>query len=449
MRRAVPGLLVIVAVLGIWNARVAASDVKALRMSLVPEGPAVTDFPSGVERVYVVFEYTDLVSERVRVVVTDYAGNVLFDNIETYTGSGVASIAVQMASGPIPDGPYVTTLYFAGDYLSRALEWTVGGVQSPPTPTPFPPARLGVDPTTLAFRVRQGGEDPPGQRVLITNHTAPTSIWHAGVDANWLQLNRRVGETPALLGVGVRATGLPASLYEGHVSITAPGVAGSPQTVTVTLEVILPQDTVTQDLGADPTGTGWLAADESEPHLEVDEIRVGVQGGRAHLGILRFDAAAVSGGSEIQAAAVVLSGLGWETEGSEGVWTLALLDPALADDWPSLDYPTLATAPTVATLSPVLATEELAPGVTYFWVFDEAGLKALEFALAESGQALFRLAGPDAGEDALFVWNAAGVLRINLMPPVSPETALTPESDTVAGQGSGAKIPAVPRMLIR
>jgi hypothetical protein len=449
MRRAILGLLVIVAVLGIWNAQVAASGVKALRMSLVPEGPAMTDFPSGVERVYVVFEYTDFVSERVRVVVTDYAGNVLFDNLETYTGSGVASIAVQMASGPIPDGPYVTTVYFAGDYLSWAVEWTVGGVQSPPTPTPFPPARLEVEPTTLVFRVGQGEEDPPGQRVLITNHTAPASIWHAEADTSWLRLDRRMGETPALLEVGVRAGGLPASLYTGHVSISAPGVAGSPQIVTITLEVILPQGAVTQDLGADSTGTGWLAADDPEPHLGADEIRVGVQDGRAHLGALRFDASAIPEGSDVQAAAVALTGLGWEIEGPADGWTLELLDPALADDWPSLNYATLATAPTVATLSPVLATEDLAPGVTYFWVFDEAGLQALESALAESGQALFRLAGPDAGEDTLFVWNAAGVLRINFVPPVPPEGTPAPEPGTVVGRGSGTKTPVGFRTLIR
>jgi hypothetical protein len=128
---------------------------------------------------------------------------------------------------------------------------------------------------------------------------------------------------------------------------------------------------------------------------------------------------------------------------------LALLDPALADDRSSLDYATLATAPTVATLSPVLATEDLTPGVTYFWVFDEAGLKALESVLAASGQALFRLAGPDTGEDALFVWDAAGALRVNFVPPVPLRVTPTPEPDTVAGRGSGAKPPAMSRMSIR
>jgi len=427
MRRAILGLLVSVAfVLG--GVQVAASGVHALRMSLTPEGPAMTDFPSGVEEVYVVFEYTDLMSEQVRVVVTNYAGQVLFENTQTYTGSGTAFIAIRLASGPIPDGPYVTTLYFAGDYLSQAVEWTVGGVNSPPTPTPFPEARLEVQPTTLMFHVEQGAEDPPVQRVLVTNHTVPASIWRATADASWLRLSHRIGLTPAFLEIGAHVTGLPGALYEGNVSVTAAGVVGSPQTVTVTLEITLPRGSVTRDLAVDPSGTGWVAAGEPENHLGSGEIRVGLRDGRPHLGAIRIDLSEIPADSDILAAAATLRGLRWEVEGTGDGWVLELVDPAAIEGWESLDYTALTTAPAAARLSPVFAAEDLAPGGTQFWVFDDTGLAVLESFLREGGEALFRLSGPVSGEDVLFVWDAAGELRVNFMPavPLEATPTLTP-----------------------
>ena len=427
MRRVVLGLLIGVAfVLG--SASVTASGISGLRMSLVPGGAAVTDFPSGVEEVYVVFEYTDLMSEPVRVVVTDHAGQVLFENTQTYTGSGTASVVVRLASGPFPDGPYVTTLYFAGDYLSQAVEWTVGGVNTPPTPTPYPEARLEVQPALLTFRVAQGAEDPPAQRVWVTNHTVPASVWRADPDVSWLRLSQDIGLTPALLRIGVRGRGLPGALYEGHVSVSAAGVIGSPQTVTVTLAITAPWGSVTQALAADPSETGWVAADASEPRLNVGEIRVGVQGDRTYLGAMRVDLSAIPTDAELLAAAVALKGLRWEVRESElaGGWTLELVDPAVAETWDRLDYATLATAPVLTTLAPVLTAGEMRPGVTQFWTFDPSGVAALGASLREAGVALFRLRGPtSAGGSGLFVWDAAGTLRVNFRPPAPPEATAT------------------------
>lgn len=425
MKRAILGLLISVA-FAVGSVPVAASGVHGLRMSLTPGGVAVTDFPSGVEEVYVVFEYTDLVSESVRVVVTDYAGQVLFENTQAYTGSGTASIAIRLASGPFPDGPYVTTLYFAGDYLTQAVEWTVGGVDTPPTPTPYPEARLEVQPTTLAFHMAQGAENPPAQRVWITNHTVPASIWRATSDASWLRLDQRVGLTPAFLEIGVRGGGLPGALYTGHVTVSAAGVLGSPQPVTVTLAITAPQGSVTQDVATDPSGTGWVVAGEAEPHFETGEIRVGLQDGRAYLGAVRVDLSEIPADADVLAAAVALRGQRWEAEGGGDGWTLELLDPAVAETWDHLDYATLASAPAIATLAPSFTAEELAAGSTQFWTFDAAGVAALSSSLREAGVALFRLSGAEASAGSgLFVWDAAGTLRVNFVPPAPPEATVT------------------------
>lgn len=248
MRRVAVGAVMLV-VLSVVVGSAVASDLDGLWMSLTPGGPAQTDFPAGTDTVYVVFEYTDFVSENVRIVVSDYKGSLVFDETRTFSGRGVASVPVTLEEGPFPDGLYVTTLYFAGQYFTRAVEWTVGGVDSPP-PVALPPARLEVEPAVLTFNAIQGGSNPPAQHVLVSNNTAAASTWRATADVPWIDWGALSDETPSLLRIRVDIAGLPAGTYAGRVVVSADDIKGSPQTVGITLAISPPDGTTTLELPA-------------------------------------------------------------------------------------------------------------------------------------------------------------------------------------------------------
>ena len=116
-------------------------------MSNAPGGPAITEFASGVSVVYVVFDYTDMQNEPVRVKVYGFGGTVLYDETKNYTGSGTESLLI---SGPFSEGYYLTNIYITikgVEYLSESVEWTVSAAVEP-TPTPIPPTPTPVPPPT-------------------------------------------------------------------------------------------------------------------------------------------------------------------------------------------------------------------------------------------------------------------------------------------------------------
>ncbi len=436
MKRVALGALVLIALCVMVSGSAVASDLHALWMSLTPEGPAQTDFPSGTDTVYAVFEYTDFIKENVRVVVSDYKGTIVFQKSETFSGSGTASIRITSGQVAFPDGPYVTTLYFAGHYLTRAVEWTVGGVDSPPTPTAFPPARLELKPSALVFSASQGGANPPAQRVLISNNTAIASAWNATTNAPWLRPAPSSGSTPALLSISVDAAGLPAGAYHGQVTVTADGVENSPQIVDVALAVSPPQGTTTLDVPAIAEGTGWAVSDEtSGNHFGEDEIRVGVQDSRDHVGGLEFDLSDIPDGSDIRAAAVVLTGLRWETQPSAGNWVLELLGADVVDGWARRTYAGIATPTAQVVLLPDHSVNNLGADIENVWYLDVAGLNVLESLIQESDSVVLRLryepqpageSSTSGSEDSLFVWQADAIFRVNFMPGAGPAQTATP-----------------------
>ncbi len=127
--------------------------VTNFRMSDSPDGPAITDFPAGIEKVYVIFDYANMQGDKMRVRVYDGQGNILYDEVETYTGSGTASIELTGPdNGVFPTDFYLTNRYIfieGIEYLSESYMWTVGGAPTPVleevvvmTPPAPPPAFL-------------------------------------------------------------------------------------------------------------------------------------------------------------------------------------------------------------------------------------------------------------------------------------------------------------------
>ena len=72
----------------------------------------MTQFPSGTDVVYVVFNYSDMKNEVIKVGVYDNIGSALLEQVKAYTGSGTESIDVLgPGGGAFPDGQYSTKFY--------------------------------------------------------------------------------------------------------------------------------------------------------------------------------------------------------------------------------------------------------------------------------------------------------------------------------------------------
>jgi len=115
-----------------------AQSLANIHLSDTPDGPAMTQFPSGTAVVYAIFDYADMKAEEpIKVRVYDNYGSILFEQTQNYTGSGTESVATAPSGGVFPDGRYVTNFY-RGQYVSRTILWDVGEPVAQPAATPTP-----------------------------------------------------------------------------------------------------------------------------------------------------------------------------------------------------------------------------------------------------------------------------------------------------------------------
>ncbi|MBL7184193.1 MAG: hypothetical protein ISS50_07065 [Anaerolineae bacterium] len=96
----------------------------SVHLSDAPDGPAMTRFPPGTTVVYAIFEYADMAGESIKVRVYDNYGSILFEQTQSYTGSGTESMTLPYGR-VFPNGRYVTNFYL-GEYVARTIIWDVG-----------------------------------------------------------------------------------------------------------------------------------------------------------------------------------------------------------------------------------------------------------------------------------------------------------------------------------
>lgn len=142
-----------------------------------------------------------------------YSGNILFTS-----NAGKAALSVQMYVTPLQPG-------------HRAV--------------------LQLTPAVLSFSGTDGGSNPPGQVITVSNPGAQPLQWQAsastGDGSNWLSISSSSGSVPEgnsqSVTVGANISTLLPGTYTGVVTFTTTGsqeVEGSPQSISVSL-TILPQ----------------------------------------------------------------------------------------------------------------------------------------------------------------------------------------------------------------
>gem|GEM_PF-2863255 len=138
-------------------------------------------------------------------------------------------------------------------FPAASLEFVEVGTVS----LPIPPA-LRVTPTNLAF----SGENPPGQTLDVTNTGGGTLDWTAATDQPWLTVIPTSGSAPSTVTVKAVTTGLAPGLYNGTVTVGAPGASNSPRAVSISLTVPQP---VPPALATSPSSMSFSALAGSTP----------------------------------------------------------------------------------------------------------------------------------------------------------------------------------------
>jgi hypothetical protein len=163
-------------------------------------------------------------------------------------GSANAVSAISVSASILRPGTYFSTLDFVTAQSTHTLSVQLT-VQAPPSPSaPI----MGATPLQLNFSTTQGMPNPPGQTVTITNTGRSTLGWHTVVSSmatSWLVTSPAGGSIPAgqnvQLTININTAGLSPNTYMGQVVLNGSdangmAAAGTPQTITVNLQVLPP-----------------------------------------------------------------------------------------------------------------------------------------------------------------------------------------------------------------
>lgn len=150
-------------------------------------------------------------------------------------GSAPATLSVSVS----PDG------LLAGRHVASVIVESAGAAGSPAevavTYEVLDEPSLGVTPAELGFAALVGGSDPASQLLVVRNEGTGRLDYTVTEAANWLSVSPGGGALAAGgrtdHGVSVSARGLGVGTYRETILVTAPGAAGSPKEVPVTLTV--------------------------------------------------------------------------------------------------------------------------------------------------------------------------------------------------------------------
>jgi len=266
MKRFIPRAVGLAILLSVLLVNTIYADVTGARMTDTPDGTEMTQFASGVSVLYVVVEYSEMHNEEIMVRVYDNVGTVLFEQVQSYTGSGTESIEVSPAGGgAFPDGRYVTNLY-SGLFTIKTIIWEVTGDAGQATPTPIPatatatsvpPTATPVPPTATATPMPPTPTSVPATPYPGLPTPTPTSVLPTPTPTPMPPTPTLEPGQPTPTPMPPTLTPTPAQPMATEVSLT-PTLVAVPPTATpmpATTETMSPSPTLTTAL---PTPTTAL-----------------------------------------------------------------------------------------------------------------------------------------------------------------------------------------------
>jgi hypothetical protein len=128
---------------------------------------------------------------------------------------------------------------------------------------PVVPPAIGLSPTTLSFTAQQGGGNPAGKTVTVTNSgggtlnglAVGTITYGTGQPTGWVNASLSGTTAPATLTVTPTTGALAPGNYSATVRVTSGVASNSPRTVTVNFSVTAPPSIVLSRSTTTITGT--------------------------------------------------------------------------------------------------------------------------------------------------------------------------------------------------
>jgi len=102
------------------------------------------------------------------------------------------------------------------------------------------PPEISIDPGSISFQAKVGGENPSPVSIFVSNSGEGTLNYSIDWDANWLSVNPNSGQTKGAARkhtASANTSGLNVGTYQALITVSDPEASNSPQTVNVTLYV--------------------------------------------------------------------------------------------------------------------------------------------------------------------------------------------------------------------
>jgi hypothetical protein len=189
------------------------------------------------------------------------------------------------------------------------------------------------------------------------------------------------------------------------------------------------------------SAVGWARSGDTQAnHLGDFNLYAGVFDQQVYIGAVQFDLSSLAPGTPILHADVTLVGLSDEFRGSQGAWSLQLLEPWLDANWGQQDYHWLARPDSAAaTLVFPVTAGEIARAKPNTFFFPPEVLALLEARVYQQ-MVSFRIVGPVNDENNLFAWDSGYGAGSRGQPPLLR---------IVAGPAPGAPPPSpTPKLVI-
>ena len=159
------------------------------------------------------------------------SGNWL--SVTANTGATPGSLKVSANPAGMAAGTYTGTVVLTSSDAANPSEevevfFTVTAATLP---------TLSILPAALSFTAHTGGVSQASQAVTINGGNAPIHYTASTASASWLHTTPAGGSAPGSMNISVAPAGLAPGTYTGAVTVSAEGVANSPQAVFVTLTV--------------------------------------------------------------------------------------------------------------------------------------------------------------------------------------------------------------------
>jgi len=123
------------------------------------------------------------------------------------------------------------------DGFNDIVEINAGTDPLDPASTPNPNPVLNVGSVSMGFTLNDYDPIPGPQNTWVSNSGGGSLNFNVVKDAAWLNVSPTSGAAPQELIVSAIHSGLSIGTYQGHITVTAPGISGSPQMITVTLTI--------------------------------------------------------------------------------------------------------------------------------------------------------------------------------------------------------------------